>query len=147
MLVFTRYPNQNFTWFKLKGITTIDEWIATLKEYARQGLTRYELYDYQDAPIDVEQFSVDDINRIIHVAGVHGHLRPADSKTALVANADVVFGLSRMYSSLAELENSINWETRVFSSLPEATTWLGKEVEKIVIENEAPREDDRKSAG
>ena len=57
MLVFTRYPELEFTWFVLNSDTPIDEWLATMEEYANQGLTKYELYDLRKARIDVEQFT------------------------------------------------------------------------------------------
>ena len=133
MLVFTRYPDQNFTWFTLKSIVTVDEWINTLNDYGNQGLTKYELYDLQNAPIDAEQFTSEDINKIVSLASINSHLRPPNGKSAIVAKENVVFGLSRMFSLLSEMEASITWETNVFDSLAEAVAWLGKDVEKIIL--------------
>ncbi|MBW1815472.1 MAG: hypothetical protein JRJ39_18135 [Deltaproteobacteria bacterium] len=128
MLAFTRYPELDFTWFVLKSDTSADEWLATLGEYANQGLTKYELYDLRKARVDIEQFTTDDIHNIVDI-----QLRPPESKTAMLAKEDVVFGLSRMYDILANMEESITWETRVFYSLSDAVKWLGKDVQKIVL--------------
>jgi len=137
MLVFTRYPELEFTWFVLNSDTPIDEWLTTMEKYANQGLTKYELYDLRKARIDVEQFTSDDIHAIVDAAGSSTHLRPPEGKTAMLVNEEVVFGLNRMYDILANMEESITWETRVFYSLSDAVEWLGKDVEKIVLEKQA----------
>ena len=133
MLAFTRYPELDFTWFVFKSDTSTDEWLATLGEYANQGLTKYELYDLRKARVDIEQFTTDDIHNIVDSAAASIHLRPPEGKTAMLAKEDVVFGLSRMYDILANMEESITWETRVFYSLSDAVKWLGKDVQKIVL--------------
>jgi len=137
MIVFTRYPELEFTWFTLESNTPIDEWLATMGEYATQGLTKYELYDLRKARIDVEQFTSGDIHTIVDAAGSSSNLRAPGGKTALLVKEEVVFGLSRMYDILANMEKSITWETRVFYSLSDAVAWLGDDIKKIVLEKQA----------
>ncbi|MBW2366073.1 MAG: hypothetical protein JRF25_13765 [Deltaproteobacteria bacterium] len=96
-------------------------------------MTKYELYDLRKARVDIEQFTTDDIHNIVDSAAASIHLRPPEGKTAMLAKEDVVFGLSRMYDILANMEESITWETRVFYSLSDAVKWLGKDVQKIVL--------------
>lgn len=40
MLEYTRYPDDDFTWLVSKGDTTIDEWLKTVQQYGREGMTR-----------------------------------------------------------------------------------------------------------
>jgi len=92
MIVFTRYPELEFTWFTLESNTPSDEWLATMGEYATQGLTKYELYDLRKARIDVEQFTSGDIHTIVDAAGSSSNLRAPGGKTALLVKEEVVFG-------------------------------------------------------
>jgi len=137
VLVFTRYPDQDFTWFTLKGAINTDEWISTIEEYAAQGLTKYELFDLLKVEMDMELPTSDDIRRIFDSARSGAHLRPPGGKTAMLANEEVIFGLSRMYDILATTEESITWETGVFHSLSEAVEWLGDDIKKIVLGKKA----------
>jgi hypothetical protein len=43
MPAYTRYPDDDFTWFVLTGDTTIEAWFQTVQQCGRQGMTRYEL--------------------------------------------------------------------------------------------------------
>jgi hypothetical protein len=134
MLVFTRYPDQDFTLFTLKGIFNTDEWLSAIQEYADQGLTKFELLDLRKVQLDIELPKNDDIRRILTLVCSGAQFRPPGGRTAIVTNNDVIFGMSRMYDILASMEESITWETVVFHSLSEAVKWLGKDIEKIVLE-------------
>jgi hypothetical protein len=48
--------------------------------------------------------------------------RPEESRVAIVAPADLYYGLSRMYEAFREPSRLV---IRVFRDLPEARTWLG----------------------
>jgi hypothetical protein len=45
-----------------------------------------------------------------------------DHKLAIVASADVVYGMARMYQTLSDDETQ---HVMVFRTIPEATAWLG----------------------
>ena len=52
------------------------------------------------------------------------HLRPANSKTAIVANSPVAYGLGMMYAIHSEFRE-LTWELDVFKSMDEALDWIG----------------------
>jgi hypothetical protein len=127
MLVYTRYPDYDFTWFVLKSDVPIAKWLATIQQYSREGMTRFELYDLRARDAS---FTTEEIQSIVQQTLQHGPLRPARAKTAIVVNETLKFGLVRMYESFAALEG-ITTETRPFYDLTEAVGWLGKGIDQI----------------
>ena len=127
MLAYTRYPDHDFTWFDLKGDIPIAKWLATIQQYSREGMTRFELYDLRAR---AAPFTTEEIRAIVDQTLQHGPLRPANSKTAIVVSETLKYGLVRMFESFAALEG-ITTETRPFYDLTEAVRWLGHRIEKI----------------
>ena len=121
MLDYTRYPDDDFTWFVVKGDTTIDEWLQTVQQYGREGMTRYELYDLRAR---VTPFTTDEIEQILSQSMQDRLLRPSNGKTAIVVDESLKYGLVRMYDALAELEGLLA-DTRPFYDMAEAIQWLG----------------------
>lgn len=119
-LRFKRYPDLDFTLFVAGAEVTIDGWLATLQQYVGEGNTRYEMYDLREVQ---SAFGADEVRRLAALARVQKDLRPPGSKTALcVARADH-YGLSRIYSSMTEMD--VPWETNAFNSMEAAWAWLG----------------------
>ena len=127
MLEYTRYPDDDFTWFVLTGETPIAAWLETVRRYGSEGMTRYELYDLRAR---ATPFSTEEIEQIVRQTIQDVPLRPPGGKTAIVVNETLKFGLARMYETFAELEG-IATETRPFYDMAEAVQWLGDSIANI----------------
>lgn len=91
----------DLTTFVLSGETTPKELLDTLHTFYQQP-TRYMLWDIRKAVLN--QVNKDDLKNIILATKRFAESR-VGGKTALVAETDLQFGLARMYSTFAELEN------------------------------------------
>lgn len=89
MLEYTRYPDDDFTWFVLKGDKTIEEWLQTVRRFVSEGMTRYELYDLRAR---VTPFTTDEIEQIVHQTIQDVPLRPSNGKTAIVVDESLKYG-------------------------------------------------------
>jgi hypothetical protein len=127
MLEYTRYPDDDFTWFVLTGETPIAAWLETVRRYGSEGMTRYELYDLRSR---ATPFSTEEIEQIVHQTIQDMPLRPPGGKTAIVVKETLKFGLVRMYETFAELEG-IATETRPFYDMAEAAQWLGDSIANL----------------
>jgi hypothetical protein len=124
MMTYNRHPKHDFTLFISEGNTTIDEWLDTVGRYSARGISRLELYDLRS---HTNLFSNDEIEQLLIHALDNSNIRPKNNKTALLVNQGVLYGLSRMYESLAKIEGIENNETEVFDNLEGAVEWLGEQ--------------------
>jgi hypothetical protein len=101
-----------------EGLVTFDEINAHLDVEQRDGnLDRPELFDARGATTDL---TADQIRRLVRRAA--SMRRAGDvGPTAIVTNSDVVFGMGRMYSLLAD---GAGVAAEVFRDLESATRWL-----------------------
>jgi hypothetical protein len=102
------------------GVVTFHDINAHLDlEQRDRNLDRPELVDARGAKADL---TTEQIRRLVQRAA--NMLRVVDlGPTAIVTNNDVVFGMARMYSLLAE---SVGVAAEVFRDLESATRWLGR---------------------
>jgi len=72
----------------------------------------------------LEKLNTQDIETIAHMSEMKKNLRPANSKTAIIATSPLAHGLAMMYSIHSEFRE-LTWELDVFKSLEEALEWIG----------------------
>jgi hypothetical protein len=82
--------------------------------------TLNQLWDMTEA--DVEDVQTENLRAFARLVSEHGHGRRG-GKTAIVSPVDLAFGLSRMYSAMADI-NEQQILVRVFRSLDEANAWI-----------------------
>jgi len=124
MLTYTKYPEFDFTLFVSKGATTIEDWLQTVNDYGIEGMTTRELYDLRRHK---NLFSREEIGRILSLSAANQDLRSRGVMTAILVDAAVKYGLSRMYEILAE-SIGIRIDIQVFYQMGEAITWIGDDV-------------------
>jgi hypothetical protein len=100
------------------GIVTFDDINAHLDlEQRNRDLNRSELIDARGATTDITS---EQIRRLVRRAA--DMLRVVDlGPTAIVTTDDVVYGMARMYSILAE---GVGATAEVFRDMESATRWL-----------------------
>ena len=125
MLSYTRHPEVDFTHFVSKGYTTIQDWLKTVREYGKAGMTGRELYDLRQ---QTNFFSVEEIGMILQRTLQDAHLRPPNGKTAVVVDEMAKVMLTRIYESQAKDHKGLA-NLHVFYGLGEAVEWLGNDVD------------------
>lgn len=73
--------------------------------------------------ISANKLVTGDIEAIVEMTEMKKDLRPANSKTAIVATYPLVYGLARMYGVFFELRE-LPWELEVFNSMGKALDWI-----------------------
>jgi hypothetical protein len=106
-------------------VLTGEELVAANREFFATELERFAaaetwLSDYTECTVgDFPTELVQDLVQIsVRVSRVNPRLR-----VALAVTPDLLFGIGRMWESLAA---QTGWQARVFRSLREAETWLGR---------------------
>lgn len=116
----TSIKDSLITLMTVSGVVTYVDVIDALDDFYRNNATHKLLWDLTDA--DVSKINKDSMELIIKFDKTKASLRK-NGMTALVANQDLSFGLSRMYEALSEANNhSINHG--VFRSIDEAREWF-----------------------
>ena len=128
MLSYTIYPEIDFTHFVSKGYTTIQDWLKTVREYGKAGMTGRELYDLRQ---QTNFFSFEEIGMILQRTLQDSHLRPPNGKTAVVVDELAKFMLTRIYESQAKNHKGLA-NLYVFYGLGEAVEWLGNDVDRYL---------------
>ena len=131
MLTYTRFPNHDFTLFVSHGDTKSDEWIKTLIDYGTEGITTYELFDLRQ---HTYLFSTQDLEKILNLTTSNLKYRPPETRTALVVDKTAMYGVSRVYDILAEVEGIEGLVTSVFYDIDDAVEWLGEQVREAIID-------------
>jgi hypothetical protein len=125
-ILYRIFPDQKVAYIKAWGKTTIDE---IMIEGARMfAETEWEngfniLCDYRE--ITEVNPTYQDIEKIVDQDKRNEPLFD-NSKCAVVAKNDLIFGLSRMWEILSE---NTNLKKMVFKDINEARSWLGLEVD------------------
>ncbi len=114
--------SKDLTVFTVKGILIFDEAVLVVKDLFSGDPTLHRLWDLlkvTDVKIASEQ--VEEIAALpLHYRG-----KGDQGKTAIVANETLVFGLSRMLETQAELKG-LPYQIKVFHNADEAYQWLGE---------------------
>ena len=111
---------KDLTVFNFSSEVTLTEFIATLNDYGKQKPTRFELYDVRG--LSGERFTTKDIQGLADFLKEHAGKRPSDSKTVIVVNETIDYGLSRMISMLTD--GHVPYRIEVFRSIEKANRWL-----------------------
>jgi hypothetical protein len=118
MITYSIDPSTGLMLTRADGVVTFHDVNAHLDvEQRNRDLDRPELIDGRGATTDL---TTADVRRLVQRAGAM--LRTVDlGPTAIVTTNDVVYGMARMYSILAE---GIGVNVEVFRDIDAATTWL-----------------------
>ena len=128
MLIYTRHPDLDFTYFVSEGETTIENWLESLTEYANEGMTTRELYDLRQ---QTNLFSTEGTGMIINRSVMVKHLHPPNGRTAVVVDDVVKYGIAEIYALQAKNHEELS-EIKVFFTLGEAIGWLGNDVARCL---------------
>lgn len=110
----------DITFRKVVGILTINELMDVLTGFYAGPQTKYVVWDLSSGAL--QGLTADNIDRMVQF--IREHARPrAGRKTAIVASADLEYGIGRMIETLSELQN-MPFPARTFHSLTEAAEWL-----------------------
>ena len=115
-------PAQSLLICTATGDLTFDQVIDLQKEYFEKYLAKNVILDLSLASF--KKFETRDIEVIADISDTKRGLRPANSKTAIVATSPVAYGLARMYAIFSEFKE-LPWELDVFESMDEALDWIG----------------------
>ena len=115
---------RELTVFRLSGDVSFEAFNDAIDRYRQGGPTRLELYDC--LAFSGQAFSLEQLNQLVETTLRQTRPRPSDSRTALVVTDPLLFGASRQYQSLANL-NELPWKTGVFETIEDARRWLGLE--------------------
>ena len=113
---------RNLTTYTVTGSVTADQIIEAIQQFYAGDATRNVLWNMTAATF--EEVSSEEVRRIAQVAEEFTDLRRT-GRTAIVADADIGFGLGRMFEAFRDLEGSpIRQQT--FRSLEDALAWLAE---------------------
>jgi len=107
---------KDLTVFKLTGEVPFSDFLAILNEYGQSKPTRFELYDAQE--LTGERLTTQEMQSLSRYLSKYADKRPLDSKTIIVVNKELDFGLSRMISSLTD--GQVPYKIEVCRSIEEA---------------------------
>ena len=111
---------RELTTLTLTGQLTLNELIDGLHEYGKSGPTRLELYDARG--LDGERISTEEVDQLVAYFLKFPDVRGPRSRTAVLVETNLDFGISRMVSLLTE--SSVSFEVNVFKTTEEAEAWL-----------------------
>lgn len=106
----------------LKGQEIIDGGLALLADEDRLRGLAYGRVDFTE--VTNIEITPDDIHRIVDTNKRMAKLNPR-AVVAIIAPGDAVFGIARMWETLAE---TTGWKTKVVRTAAEADTWLEAEL-------------------
>ena len=113
-------------WIRIKArpnsILTIDVILSMLKELYSLKAYRSEktagLWDFRGCKSDV---NYEGMKKLIHYITIHYDPNWSHTTTAIVADEDLIYGLSRMYEIMTE---NIPTKIYIFKDMEEAQNWL-----------------------
>lgn len=111
---------QNLTVFNLTGEVTLSGLIDTIDTYGKSDPTLFEIYDARE--IGGDRFTSAEMQKLAVYLKSHADRRALGSKTAVVVNNDIDFGLSRMILSLTDQE--VPYKIEVFRTMDMAHQWF-----------------------
>lgn len=106
---------------KITGAITAAELLKAVRQFYAGHITKNVMWDISESSLG--QLTSEHIRSIAELVHMYAEAR-IGGKTAIVAPADLEYGISRMLSILAELID-IPFDTQTFRTLSEATEWMG----------------------
>jgi hypothetical protein len=119
-IVKTVDSKNGITIFNVYGKITTKDLINAIIEFNKNEPTPNVLFDFTRG--DLAELQDYDIQHIARVS-INSAEKRLFGKTALVASADLEFGLSKMYESYKEFKN-LPFETKVFRDTDKAYQWI-----------------------
>jgi len=113
---------KDMTVLNLSGEVSLDEFIQTLQAYINDNPTTYEIYDARE--LNGTRFSTDEVKHLAKFLQNRHAKRVPGSKTAIVVDRDIDFGLSRMISMMTD--QTMPYRIEVFRSMEAAKKWLDR---------------------
>ena len=110
----------DLTTIRFSGRVIASDIIDALQSFYRTEITTKVLWDFLEG--DITDLPGSDLTVIIDAAKGFSDMRP-EGKSALVGSSDLLYGLARMYASLAEVKRH-PISNRAFRSKKEALDWL-----------------------
>ncbi len=104
------------------GDLTFDQVTDLQDDYFEKYIARNVILDLSLASL--EKLKTRDVENIARMSDTKKDLRPANSKTAIIATSPVPYGLAMMYAIHSELRE-LTWELNVLNSMDEALEWIG----------------------
>jgi hypothetical protein len=112
--------DKDLTIFKVIGMLSYETAMAAIKVFYKNNPTKHVLWDAISAT-DV-LFTPKEVEAIVKYKERYVGKR-GTGKTAIVAQRDIIFGLSRMFEVQSRLEKA-PYDIMVFRSIDEAHQWL-----------------------
>lgn len=114
----------NFVHYIVKGVFAVDDISSKIMEVMEQVDPERQYYDLWDIRgVELLDNASDLIWAMAEATRQRASTRKRPrGKTALVADANHLYGLGRMYEQL--LHDNVHWEHQVFSGIDQAMTWL-----------------------
>jgi len=106
---------------KIIGVATAEEILEAVREFYAGQITKNVIWDVSSGSL--ADLTSKDVRNIMELVRVYSHTRTG-GKTAIVAPADLEYGIARMLSILGELIR-IPIETETFRTLSDAAKWMG----------------------
>jgi len=121
---FTKNDSKDLTTIDIIGDVTLEEILNAVKEYETSGLSKFEIYNFQN--YTGPHLGFEELRNVSTIITDINSIRPEGSKTALLwSESDPVgFGISRQVVALLEVKK-VHFEMNVFYSMNEALTWIG----------------------
>jgi len=110
------------TVYTVVGKVTADEVSRAIQNFYDGNITLNVLWDLLKS--DLSGLSSSDIHSVVLSPRKCADLRTA-GKTAIVASADITYGISQMYALETEMQN-LPFETRTFRTREKAFEWLSE---------------------
>lgn len=117
---YTIDRTKDITTFNLSGEVYLEEFIQSLHAYIDDNPTTYEMYDVRE--LSGTRFSSGEVKKLTEFLQKQNAKRLPGSKTAIVVDRDIDFGLSRMISMMTD--QTVPYRIEVFRSMDAAEKWL-----------------------
>jgi hypothetical protein len=111
---------KDFTVFKVTGVLSFDEVLPVVKDFYDGDPTKHVLWDMTDTT--EVQLTSEEVETLANFSPRYEGKR-ASGKTAIVAQKDIIFGLSRMFEFQSSSQQA-PFSIMVFRSIEEAHQWL-----------------------
>lgn len=117
-----KHPELALTIFKAIGDVPFSEQMDRLGLFYKGSPTKNVLWDFTE--MEEVNISSDEVKEIVQYTKSHADKRK-EGRTALVVDTKLKYGLSRMASTLAEIEDT-PWEIKVFENMDAAMAWISE---------------------
>ena len=111
---------RQLTIFECIGKAVPEEILATIASVYEGEPTLHQLWDFTEAT--VHHIPAETIREFVKSVSERMHRREG-GKSALVSSEDIGFGLARVYSAVAEI-NDLKIEVGAFRTVEEALAWI-----------------------